>query len=1000
MKQLGKVISILLCSLGGFLFYTDNVKGATLSLDFSNYYFERSDKNGNNYASWKLDYYYIDGNVAYCIEPGLDEGKTMEEGTWEDTGLPENIQEKVLLTAYYGYTYPSHQTDKYRAATQALIWETILGNGTEVTYSTKRYGKGESYNVSIEKEAINALVKRHYDKPSFSETTITSQVGKSTTLTDTNNVLSNFEVSSSVGADAQIDKNNLKVTPTIDGSITLTFSKKLAYQTKYRIFYGDGIQNMLVPGMIDSVTFSLKIDAYYGEINITKKDQETGTAQGQATLKGAVYGIYRKSDGKQITSITTDENGKASTGKILSADSYFVKEISSSKGYELDTTSYDVELIDKESIHLDVKEKVLKGRIKINKVDSETNRCEESGQGSLAGSQYGIYDKNNTLLETITIDENCQAISKELPYDQYKVKELKAGKGYELDTTVYSVMITSANTVEITSKEHIIKNYVSILKQYNFVDENTTFLNAESDILFEIYYPDGTKYGEVTTDKNGYATVNLPYGVWKFHQVNVVPGYEKIYDFYITVDENSKEQQYYNILNNALSAYLQVYKIDWETNEPIAIANTTFKILNVDTNQYVSQYVGGKIYDTFTTDETGRMVTYLKLEAGNYQLIEVESPTGYVLSDEKLSFTIGENSYYSYTTYGAFITVYFKNKPIKGQIEIHKMGELFQMKNNTYYYDKQPLGEIVFNIYADEVIQSPDGKYTYYYKNDLVDTVKTDKDGYAISKELPLGKYYILEASTKKGYILDSKKYSFELKANDNRTPIVYENISICNYLEKGILEFTKLDATTKEGVGGTLIEVYSEDNETLFTGTTDENGKIVISDLVVGNYYLIEKEPAEGYIISNEKVSFKIRKDSEVVKVEMENEKIKSLITIIKKDGNGQVLKGVKIGIYDLDGNLIYSAFTNDEGKIEVTLEYGKYYYQELETIDSYILDNEKYYFDVLHSEEHLEFELINRKEEINVPETFKNKNVFLEMISFLCIILGTSLFAYEKKK
>ncbi len=149
----------------------------------------------------------------------------------------------------------------------------------------------------------------------------------------------------------------------------------------------------------------------------------------------------------------------------------------------------------------------------------------------------------------------------------------------------------------------------------------------------------------------------------------------KIYDFFITVDENSELEQSYNILNNKLSAYLQVFKIDSETGKTIALANTTFKILNVDTNQYVSQFVGGKVYSEFKTDESGKLVTYLKLEAGNYKLIETSSPKSYLINTDGLLFSIGNDTHYSYTTYGAFITVNFKDTPIKGQVEVNKTGE-------------------------------------------------------------------------------------------------------------------------------------------------------------------------------------------------------------------------------------------------------------------------------------------------------------------------------------
>ena len=202
-----------------------------------------------------------------------------------------------------------------------------------------------------------------------------------------------------------------------------------------------------------------------------------------------------------------------------------------------------------------------------------------------------------------------------------------------MDTKEYEFDSKGTKEVQMDVTEDIVENKISILKQYDYVNGNSTFLNAEKNIKFDIYYPDGTLYKTVTTNNNGYAIFDLPFGVWTFHQVNTTQGYEKIKDFYITVDYDSNKEQYYNILNNKLSAYIQIVKKDAETEETIALPNTSFKILNVDTNEYVSQFVGGKTIDTFTTDENGISTTPLKVEAGNYKIVEIKSPKGYLIND-------------------------------------------------------------------------------------------------------------------------------------------------------------------------------------------------------------------------------------------------------------------------------------------------------------------------------------------------------------------------------
>lgn len=910
MKKRNKFLLMVVGALITMVCGTQNVFASTLNYDFSGYWYERNNDLGN-YASWKLENYYVDGNVAYCIEPGIPEGNPMYQGSWENTGLSNDIKERVLLLSYYGYQYTGHQTTGYRAATQAMIWETILGHNAWVRFSTARYNGGNAFDVSYERSVIEDLVRHHYDKPSFNGGTYNLQVGETLTLTDTNNVLSNYNVSVD-GANYTLNSNSITLTPTKSGNITMTFTKKQIYDHSYLIYYGDGIQNMISGGNVDPVYARINVNAYYGSVELNKSDKETGTPQGQASLKGAVYGVYAM-DGTLLTKITTNESGYGKSDAVIPYGSYYIQEISPSTGYYLDNTRYNVDVKGKTSVNMNV-------------------------------------------------------------------------------------------------TEEVIKNYISILKQYDYVDETTQFLNAESGITFEIYYPDneeyqGKLYDTITTDKNGYATLEIPYGVWKFHQVNTNTGFEKIYDFYITVDENSSKEQYYNILNNKLSAYLQVFKTDLETGKTIALADITFKILNTDTNQYVSQYVGGKVYSEFKTDETGKFITYLKLEAGNYKLIETSSPKNYLLNTDGLEFTIGEGTYYNYTTYGAFITVYFKDQVIKGQIEINKTGESVVIDNNTFTYEAIPLDNVTYEIYANEDILSSDKTLVHYKKDQLVDTITTNSDGYAISKKLYLGNYYLVEVKTKDGYVLNSEKYEFTLSEKDNKTPIVYSSYSALNLLKKGTLEFTKTDLTTGDGIPNTKIEIsHLKDDgtsEVIFVGTTDEQGKITITDLFVGKFTIIETEASTGYRLSDEVVTFEIKEDGEIVKANMTNEKITSTVKIYKVDEKGNPISGVEIGIFDLENNLLGKYVSDENGYIEVELEYGSYYYQELKAKDGYILNDEKVYFDVTEDGAIIESTLIN-EEIVEVPSTGLSSINYEVVGSLILIVSGLGLIGYVlfKKK
>ena len=144
MKKYTKCLFIMFGIILGFVFYPSVVQAETLDMNYSGYWYERTYTDGTPNRSFKWNIYEFNGEVAYCIEQNILEGENYTQGSWEQTGLPNTIKERLLLIGYYGYTYPGHQTMAYRAATQGLIWDTIIGKGSNTTFWTERYGKRKS----------------------------------------------------------------------------------------------------------------------------------------------------------------------------------------------------------------------------------------------------------------------------------------------------------------------------------------------------------------------------------------------------------------------------------------------------------------------------------------------------------------------------------------------------------------------------------------------------------------------------------------------------------------------------------------------------------------------------------------------------------------------------------------------------------------------------------------------------------------------------------------
>lgn len=771
-----KILSMLLFGL--YLIFVFGIRVEALELVeepiMNVWYFRKG--GGKSAFSAQFKYYEIDGKTTYCIEPGEHiTTHDYEEADLITSPYSNDINDLIGLIGYYGYDYPGHNTQKYRMATQALIWE--VTGGQTVEYWTKPSGAGTFINVQNEKNEIMNLVNNHPKLPSFAGETKDGYINSASIFTDNFNTIDNFNILLSDDYNYLKHKNELQIYPKREGLIKVTLQRKTYTDNYSTLFVG-----------VDSKSQTM---GYFG---ISPND---------------TFNIYVDSHGGTIT---------------------------------------------------------------LNKVDSNTLLSYPRGDGKLEGAIYGVYDTFDREIDEIVIGSNGVGVSSPLGLGIYIVKEKQAGIGYNIDNTTYKFTISKTNlNLSKMVTEMAISSTIDIYKVLN--DQKTGVLTPEENITFEFYLKSSNElYSIITTDENGYATTELPYGKYIVKQINSTPGYEKNDDFEINVDGNYIRKI---IADSALTgAKLKVVKKDAETNNIIKKDGIKFKIKNKDTNEYVCQnisYPESKMICEYETKD-GMFITPDKLSYGNYELEEIDQVIdGYLWNSDEIFFTIDDNSNYTYDEeLGNILELNFYNNEVKGVLELNKIGEKMVLDNNNYYYKDILLDNVLFELYSASDIYSGDGTKVYD-KDTLIDKFST-KEGYYKVDNLYLGNYYIKEVNNNEDYVELSTPIYFGINYIDEYTPVVSINLEIKNYLKKGNFELTKVDKDTFDPIKNVLIEIYNKDNDLVYSGLTDEFGKLVLNDLKYGKYYYIEKKASDGYVLDSNKYYFDIDKDN--INIEFTNKK------------------------------------------------------------------------------------------------------------------------------
>ena len=721
--------------------------------------------------------------------------------------------------------------------------------------------------------------------------------------------------------DIKVDGKTVVPKGTLIEKATTGADGKASYKAELPINYSYSIREIQAPELYlrnseDTYTFTFKFTNDKEEkvnfshtftnkrvnatIDLVKEDSETGnSAQGDAVFEGAIYGLYAREDinhpdgrsgvlykkDEQVATLTTDKEGKASVSNLY-LGKYYLKEITPPVGYLLDEEEHDVNC------------------------DYEGDQVETV--------------KRNTVSKEDVIKQPFQLI-KAADNDKTDADLLK-GAGF-------SAYLISSLTVKD--------------------DGSYDFTNATPIVLTE----DGKT--EMFTDERGYAcSIPIPYGRYIVRETTTPHNFMPVDDFIVTVTENSSTPQVWRVLlDDEFKAKLKIVKQDDETKQPVLLANTEFKMYDLDAKKYVEQvttYPNTVVHKSYFTDENGYLILPESLKCGNYRIEEVSAPDGYTQNTQYVEIKVDKNTAYQMDSVSgdAIITVTYENHPVKGKLVIHKSGETLKSFKKDFVYEEASLEGAEFEIYAAEDIFTPDhqvdeqgNRHVIYAKDTLVKTVTTNKNGEAVIKDLPLGKYRVKETKAPAGFVLnpDSQEVAFIYK--DQNTPEIEEKLEFSNERQKVELSVEKQDAETGKALKGATFGLYNK--EAISSGdkvivkadtllqeiTSNEKGKAAFTlDLPLGRYYVKELQAPAGYVSSDEILEFDATyqgQDVKTIKLKSVKKNQPTTVEVTKADiTTGTELDGASMSVLDKDGNVIDSwTSVKDSPHVIKRLQVGKTY-------------------------------------------------------------------------
>ena len=761
-------------------------------------------------------------------------------------------------------------------------------------------------------------------------------------------------------------------------------------------------------------------------VTVTKSDAEAGLPQGDATLAGAIYGIYK---GDQLVdTYTTDANGQFTTKYYVCGDDWTIREITPSEGYLLDSTVYPIGAeaknytVEYNTTANDVTEQIIKGRIAIIK---HTDDGETQLETPEAGAEFAVFLKAAGSYDSakaserdyLTCDENGFAETKALPYGIYTVHQTKGWDGRELlaDFDVY--IAKDGQTYRYLANNRNFESYIKIVK----VDAETGKVIPLAGAGFRIYRPDGLlitqtfTYPAVTTidtfytNSDGYLITpeKLEYGTgYSLVEVSAPYGYtlnsEPVY-FDVTAD-NAMEENAVTVVevtkpNTAQKGVIRISKsgeVFSSVTEADGIYQPVFAVKelagavyeitaaeDIITPDGTLRYAAGEVVDTVTTDETG-LAESKALYLGKYEVREVTAPTGYVLNTEVHT---AELVYAGQEVEITETAADFCNKRQKAAVSLDKV---LEQDERFGIGTSGELSAVTFGLFATEKLVAADG--SIIPADGLLEIVSVDENGHAVCKtDLPFGSYYLKELSTDGHYILSDEKYPIvfeyagqdtalvDIKANDG-TPIE-------NKLFYGEIHGLKKDEDGSD-LAGALIGLFRADctefttENAILTATSAEDGSFSFARVPYGNWIVREIEAPTGFVLSEKTYPVTVDADGAVIEVEIENTRIRGTVQLTKTDRDypDNKLTGAEFTVYrDSNGNKELDADDERLGTLTETgvgvyemadLLYGGYFVKETKAPEGFYLDGNAYYFGITEDGKTVTVENEAGKGFVNAPQ------------------------------